>query len=210
MEIVRLPSSNVDTLEGAVMNMFMVCGALSGAALNDFARRYAYQKKKKLPEDYATRVLLPRLTRSRKVYRTTQNLYSLNPLLPSNPQGLNAFWVFLELMDNVDLQTVINGPYPAQISYIKNQRIYHIVSCVNEGGVELGAATLLETAAQQRARKHNIKATIDERFVFIFSSVENMKKAPFSLDAHSIFCVIEYPNRESGIPVINFYDPNEV
>ena len=210
MEIVHRPSSNIDTLEGAVMNMFMIFGALSGDSMNDFVRRYAYEKKHKLPEDYATRVLLPRMTRNRTLYRTAQNLFSINPLLQLNQQNLNAFWVFMELMADVDLQTVLHGPYPAQVSYVKNNRIYHIVSCINEGGVELGTANMLEINAAQKAQQHNITTSIEERFVFIFSSVENMKRAPFTLKAQSIFCVINYPNGPTGSPEINFFKPHEI
>ena len=92
------PKWNVDKLEGAVLHCLQVCGPLSGAAINAFCQRYAYERNKKLPEDYGTRSLLPRMLRARKVFRISEKLYALNPLLPFDANArlrLDAFWTFL-------------------------------------------------------------------------------------------------------------------
>lgn len=209
MTLTRQPSFNIDKLEGAVEHMLMVCGALSDAALNDFAHRYAYQRGKKLPADYAKTKLLPRMKRGRKIYQTTYNLFSLNPMLKANKKGLDAFWVFLEYMEDVDIQSVMQGPYPSQISYIKNNRIYHIVPCSQEGAAEMGAAAMLEIELMQRTRRSSKKHAVEERFIFVFTSEEYMKKAAFKLNAPSLFCVIEYPDR-TGIPKLSFVNPADL
>lgn len=205
MPDVRQPSFNVDKLEGAVKHMLMVCGALSDAALDDFVKRYAYMKGKRLPSDYASKVLLPRMVKSKGVFRTTQHLYSLHPLRKSDPNGLNAFWVFLEHMEGAQIESVINGPYPARLSYIKNNRVYRIVCCEDNGATEIGMTVQLEIEASQRYRK-NKNEKIEERFFFVFSSEENMKRAPFSLKTPSLFCSVVYPHGQQ-IPDLNFVNP---
>ena len=100
------PKWNVDKLEGAVLHCLQVCGPLSGAAINAFCQRYAYERNKKLPEDYGTRSLLPRMLRARKAFRISEKLYALNPLVPFDANArlrLDAFWTFLENMEGVDI-----------------------------------------------------------------------------------------------------------
>lgn len=208
MEITYQPTFNTEILEGAVEQMLSVCGVLSDAALNDFCCRFAKQKEKTLPRKYATTYLLPRMVRYRKIYQTADRLFSINPALASNTKGLNAFWVFLEVMENVDIRNVIPGPYPAQMSYIsntQNNRIYHIVHCEGDGSLELGAAALMEMDVMRRTKKHNTGT--EERFIFIFTSEENMRRAPLNLESPCYFCVIKYPNQANGIPDIKFCDP---
>ena len=106
------PKWNVDKLEGAVLHCLQVCGPLSGAAINAFCQRYAYERNKKLPEDYGTRSLLPRMLRARKVFRISEKLYALNPLLPFDANArlrLDAFWTFLENMEVSISQALLSG-----------------------------------------------------------------------------------------------------
>lgn len=149
------------------------------------------------------------MKRARIIYQTTPTMFSINPLLPANAKALNAFWVFLEFMEGVDIQTVMNGPYPAQITYLKNNRIYHIVSCSESGNMELSAAAMLEIEKNQRARKGRT-SDVEERFIFVFSSEENMRKAALTLKSNCMFCVIKYPDKSTGIPEMGFFNPNEL
>ena len=143
----------------------------------------------------------------RKVYQTTQHLFTLNPLSYLNEKGLDAFWVFLYTMDGVKLENVMKGPYPAQISYIKSNRIYHIVACKGNGATELGLATQLEIETDRRRRRHP-NEKVDERFFFVFSSKEDMENAPFVPKSPSLFVTVEYPDGERT-PKLNFVNPSQ-
>lgn len=198
------PTFNVDTLEGAVSHIIMLCGNVSDAALEEFVRRYAYARKKRLPQNYTTEVLLPRMKRARKIYQTSRHLYAINPMIKANQKGLDALWVFLKVMDDVDIETVMSGPYPSQLSYIKNGNIYHIVCCNDNGNTEMALASQLEIETNQRLKKG--KSTIEEKYFFIFSSMENLKKAPVVLKSESLFCCIQYPD-ESRVPTMKFVKP---
>ena len=207
MMTIHQPSFNVDQLEGAVRHMIMVCGALSDVSLNDFCRRFGQQRGKKLPGDYASAHLLPRLRMQRRLYQTTHRHYSLNPSLKTEKKGQDAFWVFLENMDGVSVESVMNGPYPSRVSYIKNNRIYHIVVCSGTGDIEIGLAYQQEQQAKIMAKKHGRRAP-EERYIFVFNSREDMLDAPFNLESKSLFCVIRYPDA-SGVPHLQFSDPSD-
>ena len=169
------PKWNVDKLEGAVLHCLQVCGPLSGAAINAFCQRYAYERNKKLPEDYGTR--------------------SLNPLLPFDANArlrLDAFWTFLENMEGVDIASVIIGPPPAQISYIKNNRIYHIICCKDDGVFEMGMAANLELYMAHMLSSSKSVAQVEERNFIMFKSKELLEGAPYKLHTKSLYGVVEY------------------
>lgn len=200
------PAFNPDKLEGAIQHMLMICGSLSDAALDVFSVKYALERGKKLPENYASKILIPKMKRAGRIWQTSKHLYSINPVLRHNQKGLDAFWVFLENMADVDLATVMSGPqYPCQLSYIKNKKIYHIVRCEKEGSIELGMAVQLEMAME--ARKKNGESSIDtERYFFIFSSEEYMNAAPYTIKTPSLFGVINY-KQGSIYPTLSFANP---
>ena len=180
------PKWNVDKLEGAVLHCLQVCGPLSGAA---------YERNKKLPEDYGTRSLLPRMLRARKVFRISEKLYALNPLLPFDANArlrLDAFWTFLENMEGVDIASVIIGPPPAQISYIKNNRIYHIICCKDDGVFEMGMAANLELYMAHMLSSSKSVAQVEERNFIMFKSKELLEGAPYKLHTKSLYGVVEY------------------
>lgn len=204
MAVIRQPSSNVDKLEGAVEHMLMVCGSLTDAALDEFSQRYAYERGKKLPGDFASKNLIPRLKRKRKVYQTGFHRYTINPMLRVDHAGEDAFWVFMEHMQGVDLGSVHKPQSFPQISYIKNNRIYHIVRCVEDGRVELSKAIQHEIDALH-LKKRCPDGNVEERYFFIFSSIEELKKAPFSLKSPTIFGTITYEN--SRVPKLYFVNP---
>lgn len=204
MAVIRQPSSNVDRLEGAVEHMLMVCGSLTDAALDEFAQRYAFERGKKLPADFASKNLIPRMKRRRKVYQTGLHRYTINPMLRVDHAGEDAFWVFMEHMQGVDLGTVHKPQSFPQISYIKNNRIYHIVRCEEDGRVELSKATQREIDALHR-KKRCPDGFVEERYFFIFSSVEDMKRAPFALKSPTIFGTISY--EEGRVPQLYFINP---
>lgn len=207
MATVHPPTFNIDKLEGDVQHFLMICEAFSDDALDAFVQKYAYSKGKKLPANYASTVLLPCMKLERKVYQTTQHLYTLNPLSYLNEKGLDAFWVFLYTMDDVKMENVMKGPYPAQISYIKDDRIYHIVACKGDGATELAMAAQLEIETDRCRRRHP-NERVDERFFFVFSNKENMEKAQFLPKSPSLFVTVEYPDG-SRTPQLNFINPSQ-
>jgi len=189
--ITRLPSSNVDTLEGALMHMLTVCGPLSDAAINVFAQEFAATRGKRISPTYGTDSLIPRLARSRRIYRTAKHLYSTNPMLRQNQKGLDAFWVFLENMQDVDLGSVYKPRELGQLTYVNNNIVYWICRCPGDGAREMALAAQHELLVQRRNRREP-KLAIEERFIFVFSNKEAMRAAPFSLNSPTLLGTIEY------------------
>ena len=68
-------SFNIETLEGAIRHMLQVCGCLSVESLDRFAENFAYERGKKLKENYAAKTVLPRMVRNRKIYSLVGNKY---------------------------------------------------------------------------------------------------------------------------------------
>lgn len=64
MEIIRRPSSDVDTLEGAIRHMLSVCNALPGVAINAFTKKYGKMHGHNLPNDFGTNVVMRQLIRA--------------------------------------------------------------------------------------------------------------------------------------------------
>lgn len=202
---------NVDKLEGAVMHMVQCCGCLSDAALDEYAVKYALIRGKELSPTYASDRLLPRLVRSYKIYRTGEHFYSIHPLIYFKRDKEDAFWVYMENMENVDPKSTICGPAPAQLTYIKNGAIYHIIRAHGDGIDEQGLAVQLEIAVEQRLRKERRKQTAEpigtgEKFIFIFASHEFADQARFKMKSPCLFCVITYDN-ERLRPSLDFFVP---
>lgn len=203
------PKWNIDKLEGAVLHCLQVFGPLSGAAINDFSQRYAYERNKKLPDKYGTRSLLPRMLRTRKAFQISPKLYALHPLQTFDAkarQSLDAFWTFLENMEGVDMASVIKGPPPAQVSYIKNNRIYHIICCENDGLVEMATAVQLEYSMASALSKSKNVVQVEERNFIMFKSKQLLEKAPYNLHTKTLFGIVEYAEN-SDVPSILFTIP---
>ena len=204
MEIIRLPSSDVDTLEGAIRHMLSVCNTLPGAAINAFTQKFGKMHGHNLPNDFGTNIVMRQLIRGGWAFRTSEHLYSLNPLLRSNQKGIDAFWVFMEHMQDVDLATVYK-PQFGELCYIKNNRIYSIIRCKGNGEKELAMAAQRELVRERHMRRYPKDKLPDERFFFIFSSKTAMANAPFFLKTPSLYCCIKYDAQ--WVPQIFFADP---
>ena len=105
---------------------------------------------------------------------------------------LDAFWTFLENMEGVDIASVIIGPPPAQISYIKNNRIYHIICCKDDGVFEMGMAANLELYMAHMLSSSKSVAQVEERNFIMFKSKELLEGAPYKLHTKSLYGVVEY------------------
>lgn len=202
---IPLPSFNVDTLEGATLHMLSVCGALSDSSINQFTSKYAYLHGKRLPRDYGSTVLLQRLRRDRKVFRTAQHLYSLNPQLRCDWKALDAFWVFLEHMESVDLSSVWQPrSCYGQITYIKNNSPYNIIRCEKNGVKEL--STIVEREIHLSNVDKRDRYYVTQKYIFIFGSEEEMLAAPLIPQGPTLFSIITYSDPALP-PHLSFIDP---
>lgn len=205
--IIRPPTSNVDKLEGAVEHLFRVCGVLTDVSVDKFVQKYAYLRKKKLPEHYGTETVIPRMRQRRIIYQVGHHRFSLNPCYTKDPKGQAAFWVFLENMDGVDLETLQKPQGPGTLAYIKNNRYYQIICCEGTGERELSMVIQQEIADEQRAKRYR-QPIPDERYFFVFASPEDAAAAPFAPKSPTLFAVLSYePN--SRLPSLTFSRPGE-
>lgn len=208
MTTIPLPVFNVDLLEGAVLHMLQVCDNLSDYAINDFCVTYAKCRgKHNMKSNYASTKLLPRLMKEGKVYRTGTHYYSLNPMVRSNRYAQDAFWIFLEFFDSVDIvMNSLKGPHPAQISYVKDKKIYHIIRVEGDGRKEMAFVSQLEIEQMQRMRKHKDKYPVEERYIFVFDTIEDANNCCIRLQSVTLHCVIEYEEGKFK-PMLKFFYP---
>lgn len=201
---------NVDKLEGAVMHLIQICGCLSDASISAFAVRYALGKGKKLHSNYAPTKLLPRMVSQRKIYKVGATSYSINPIVRSNPKAQDAFWVCLESLSEIEIDSAMRGPFPAQISYIKNNAIYHIIRVEKEGHTEMALSTQLEIETMQRRRRNQSSGKpVEEKFIFVFTSMQYALDSQFQLKSPCLFAVIEY-QAGAVLPRITYHDPTKL
>lgn len=198
----KKPSYNVDQLQGAIMHMLAICGTLSIDALADFSIKFAYQRGRRLQREYVINSILGKMERSRKIYRTGTYVYSANPLLTLDHKALNSFWVFLETMDGVDLESVMYPEFPARLSYIRNGKIFNIIPCEGEGFVEFASAVQIEI----HMAEHFEHPEEIERFIFVFTSPDYMNRQDFSFKIPTMFACVQY-QPDSQIPSITFKKP---
>lgn len=201
MAYTRLPTSDMDTLEGAFMHMLTTCGPLSDAAINVFSEVYRDMHGQKYVEDFGTKVLIPKLARAKKIYRTASHLYSVNPMCRQNKDGLDAFWVFLEHMEEAELDSVMKHRNFGELSYVKNNIIYTVFRCRDNGAREMAMVAQRELQVE-RMNRQNSKYPIQERYIFLFSNEEDMKNAPFCLRSPTLFGTIKY--EDSLVPTLWF------
>ena len=116
--------------------------------------------------------------------------------------SLDCLWVFLQHMDGANLLSLMKGPRPSSITYIKGNRIYHIVRCNDSGIAELGMAAQAEI--DMNSRRRGGKADyVEERFFFIFDSQDAIDRAPFRLESKTLFVLISY-EEGTRIPTFNY------
>lgn len=196
--VIHRPSFNVDTLEGAILHLLSVCHTIPDIAIACFAEQYAARKGKRLPASYTYDVLLPRLKKEHKIYNPAAHIYSLSPIIYYNENGITSFWVFLHLMKDVDIGNVFCGTPPAQLSYIKNNTVYHIVCCKSDGTEEM----LYEVGAEKHAK-------MQKKYFFVFKSEEDINQAKLMINAPALFVLVK--EGAPGTPAtVKFYDPKSL
>lgn len=205
------PCFNIDILEGAVMHaMTFNGGAISDAALERFVLLYSAARGKRLKSNYAQTKLLPRLLAEKKLFRLNgTHMYTVNPVWAGSRQAYDAFWVYLEFLTSVDVvASTMAGWPPAQISFIRNNAIYHIVCAEGNGQNELLKLMAHEMEMQQRMKKEKYKPK--EKAIIVFDSLENACACNYTLlNIESMYCIISYP--DGGIvPRLKFCRPEEL
>ena len=204
------PCYNIDILEGAVMHaMTFNGGAITDAALERFVLLYSAARGKRLKANYTKTKLLPRLIAEKKLFRLGANLYTVNPVWSGNRQAYDAFWVYLEFLSSVDVvaSTMVGWP-PAQISFLRNNAIYHIVCAEGNGQNELLKLMAHEMEMQQRMKKERYKPK--EKVIIVFDSVESAYACNYSLlNMETMYCIISYPDGEV-VPKLRFCRPAEL
>ena len=205
MNIIRQPSSDVDTLEGALCHMLQVCDTLPAAAINVFAQKFAILHGQKVSDNFGTNVIMRNLRQQGFVYQTTQHLYSNNPIMRINQKGIDAFWVFMEHMQGVDLQTVYKPAEQGSLAYTKNGKHYVIIRCKGNGAVELGTACQQEVKVNRYNKRHP-EFKREDRYFFIFYNKEDIMNAPYLLKSPTLFCTIKY--NKQWVPELRFVNPD--
>ena len=212
-------SYNVDVLEGALLHILQVCGCLSAVSLDRFARIYALQRGKALKQKAdVSHWLLPQMNRAKSIFQLDNGkYYAISPTVPFDRKMQDAFWVFLEHMKDAPLQSVGQGPIPAQISYHRNGNDYHIISVEENGERELKLALEFEMMIEHAKRSYNeadSKANHtnkypEDRFIVIFESEDYMRTVAYILKSRTMYGVLNYID-DTGRAQIRFYDPAKV
>lgn len=193
-------------IEQAVEKFLMICGALSPVVLDEFVSHIAYRSGKALSLNLFTNCIVETMVANRLLHRLGDGRYTLNTGDKYDWKGEDALWVFMEHMDGVDLSNVMKGPFPAQMTYFKNGRIYHIIRCDKEGSLELGLAREIEKETENRRRLDNGPVLVEERYFFVFSSADYLKAAPKVTVSPSVNVLLQIESR-SKPPLIKFQTP---
>lgn len=91
------------------------------------------------------------------------------------------------------MESVIDGPEPAQVSFQRNNALYHIVRCDSDGSLDYGPIKSL--VAEMREYQNPYAAEqISDRFILVYSSRDLMLRSPIVLDVPTLKAVVEYPN----------------
>jgi hypothetical protein len=174
---------------------------LSAKSLNKFASLYAYERGKQLTPAYASHKILPRLRKQGKVYAiANENYYSINPLCKPNIKMQDAFWTMLEFFSGIEIDTIISGPTPASLSFIRNNRFYYIIVAESDGKKEYAQALNLERNMLKVVKNEPLEL----RFLFLFRSKENASKTNFIMTSKTMCGVLTY-EENSMIPSISFF-----
>lgn len=211
MDIYTQAAYNIDLLEGAMTHMLQICGCLSTASLDRFAEIFTYCKGHNYKSNYAEKTLLPRMRKEGRAFEINSGkCYSANPIVKPDKKMQDAFWVFLEFMMDVNLHSVATGFPPAQITFSKNQRLYHIISVEKEGTAELIHAARNDISIEERIKneKGGFKRP-EERYIVVFSSLENAKKAKVDLKKRTLYSIVSYPEN-SWTPEIVMVKPENL
>ena len=177
-----------DELTYEVLRMLQVFGPLSIPSLYKRCSQICKQNELMISEEYFREFLLSEMEKRRYI---TIKKEIVTGYVDRGKQ--DAFWVFLEFVEGMDMESVIDGPAPAQVSFQRNNALYHIVRCDSDGSLDYGPIKSL--VAEMREYQNPYAAEqIPDRFILVYSSRDLMLRSPIVLDVPTLKAVVEYPN----------------
>lgn len=165
---------HLDEISRQIARMLMTFGPLSYASLDDFTYRLCERNGWYYDDDFFTERVLPFIIKHRLASKMKGNKLANRAPSSKGNYGQDAFWLFLEHCGEADLETVMEGPYPTQVTYMRNGNIYHIIRCKGSGGTEIGLVAENERAFI-RMKKGDIRKSPEEKFLFLFSNMEDLR-----------------------------------
>ena len=100
------------------------------------------------------------------------------------------------------------GYPPAQISFIRNNAIYHVVRVEGNGYNEL--LKLMRHEMDMKARMKNEKYAPKEKAILVFDSIESARACQYKLiNIDTMYCIISYAPGELT-PCLKFCRPDEI
>ena len=176
-----------DELTYEVLRMLQVFGPLSIPSLYKRCSQICKQNELMISEEYFREFLLSEMEKRRYITITGYVDRGKHRFMQ------DAFWVFLEFVEGMDMESVIDGPDPAQVSFQRNNALYHIVRCDSDGSLDYGPIKSL--VAEMREYQNPYAAEqIPDRVILVYSSRDLMLRSPIVLDVPTLKAVVEYPN----------------
>lgn len=194
-------------LTTAIEQVVHVFGPLPSRALDAFSSKFGALSGEHFEPEFALQEILPRLIRRQRIYLVPGEKVAGRPsqkLAGSDSKSELAYWVFLEHMDNSALASLMPGPAPAVATYFKGGNLYHIVVCDGAGETELGLSAHL--LAQTDERRIGGAASVEEKFLIVFSSQQYLEQAKTLCVPRALLSVVTHDDR--GIPTVRFIKPN--
>lgn len=181
-----------DELTYEVLRMLQVFGPLSIPSLYKRCSQICKQNELMISEEYFREFLLSEMEKRR--YITIKKEIVTGYVDRGKHRFMqDAFWIFLEFVEGMDMESVIDGPDPAQVSFQRNNALYHIVRCDSDGSLDYGPIKSL--VAEMREYQNPYAAEqIPDRFILVYSSRDLMLRSPIVLDVPTLKAVVEYPN----------------
>lgn len=191
----KLPCHNKMAFE--IIQMLQVFGPLSLVSLYKRCNQIAEENGLTLGYSYFSEFLIQELIKKR--YISLKGEIAAGYIERGSQRSMqDAFWVFLEFMNGMDMETIEYGPAPAKVSFVRNNNIYYIIRCDGDGsGMQIEIKKLIDGLKEF----HNPDAAVavSEKFIFIYSSQSLMKASPLSTAALRVpilNVVVEYPNAD--------------
>lgn len=176
-----------------VAGMLSTFGPLSHTSLEAFVDRYCEMNEWVVPENYYEDRVVPALSKSRLACSYKGNRLANCIMADDKNAGQDAFWLFMEHMKEAELDTIMAGPWPSQVTYLRRGNLYHIVRCSGSGDTELGSLAANERAVQSE-RRVGIDGVPEEKFILLFGSMEALRASALVIKGPVIRGVIQYKN----------------
>ena len=184
---------HLDEISQLVAHMLMTFGPLSYVSLEDFTYRLCEREGWPCPDNLFRDKVLPHILKSRLASEMKGEKLANRIPTSKGQYGQDAFWLFLEHCSDADFETVMEGPYPAQVTYMRNGNIYHIIRCKGCGGTEIGLVAENELAFTRMKRGYPSRSP-SEKFLLLFSNMDDLMASANIIHGPTIKGTISYNN----------------